>query len=78
MENVGDLESLTGVNFQGPVIDCHSLLALSIANHLHNSLFKHRGPKTVYRISLQLHYAHILKVRGLFNDVGDDSSASYV
>ena len=47
--NVGDLESLTGVNFQGPVIDCHSLLALSIANHLHNSLFKHRDPKTVYR-----------------------------
>ena len=52
--NDGDLESLTGVNFQGPVIDCHSLLALSIANHLSNSLFKHRGPKTALRISLQL------------------------
>ena len=74
--NDGDLESLTGVNFQGPVIDCHSLQALSIANHLHNSLFKHRGPKTVYRMSLQLHYAHILKARGLFNDVDDDSSAN--
>ena len=78
MENVGDLESLTGINFQGPVIDCHSLQALSIANHLHRSLFKHRGSKTVYRMSLQLQYAHahILKARGLFNDVGDDSSAT--
>ena len=74
--NVDDLESLTGVNFQGPVIDCHSLLALSIANHLSKSLFKHRGPKTALRISLQLQQAHILKARGFFYDVGDDSSAS--
>ena len=76
MENVGDLESLTAVNFQGPVIYSHSLLALSIANHLHNSLFNHRGPKTVHRMLLQLQYSHILKARGIFNDIGDDSSAS--
>ena len=70
LENVIDLESLTGINFQVPVIDRHSPLALSIANHLHYCLFKHRGPETIYRMSLQ--YAQILKGRSLFNDIGND------
>ena len=47
-----DLKSLTGVDFNVPLVSHHSSLAIAIANHLHYEVHQHMGPETVYRLSL--------------------------
>ena len=70
MENVVDLQSFTGVNFNVPVLDKHSPLAISIAMHLHYNVIKHRGAETIFRMSLQ--YTRILQGRVLFKIITED------
>ena len=70
LEDTVDLQSLTGVNFNVPLIDRHSPLAVSIALHLHYAVVKHKGAETIYRMSLQ--YARILQGRILLKEVTDD------
>ena len=53
LENVVDLESFTGVNFRVPVIDKFSPVAISIANHLHFEVYRHKGTETLHLLSLQ-------------------------
>ena len=66
------LESFTGVNHKVPVIDHHSLLAITIANYLHyyKPEYRHRGAESLYRLSLQ--YCSILNGRKLFMQVSQD------
>ena len=72
LRSVGDLEerldlkSLTGVDFNVPLIHRSSPLALSIALHLHYNVFCHKGKETVYRMSLQ--HVRILQGRNLFKE----------
>ena len=70
LENIVDLQSFTGVNFNVPILDKHSPLAISIAMHLHYNVIKHRGAETIFRMSLQ--YARILQGRVLFRDITED------
>ena len=70
MENIIDLQSFTGVNFNVPLVDRHSPLAISIANHLHYNVVKHKGAETIFRMSLQ--FARIIQGRLLFKDITDD------
>lgn len=70
LENSKDLQSLTGINFQVPVLDKHSPMAVSIALHLHYQVVKHKGYETTYRMSLQ--FARILQGRILLKDVSED------
>ena len=64
LEDIMDLQSFTGVNFNVPVIDRYSPLAVSLASHLHYKVIKHRGAETVHRMSLQ--YVRIIGGRDLF------------
>ena len=70
LENIIDLQSFTGINFNVPVLDRHSPLAISIASHLHYNVIKHRGAETIFRMSLQ--YTMIIQGRVLFKDITDD------
>ena len=70
LENIIDLQSFTGVNFNVPLVDRHSPLAISIANHLHYNVVKHKGAETIFRMSLQ--FARIIQGRLLFKDITDD------
>ena len=63
LENVLDLKSFTGINFRVPIIDRHSPIAISLANHLHYDVVKHRGTETIHRLSLK--FVHILGSRSL-------------
>ena len=63
LENVLDLKSFTGINFRLPIIDRHSPIAISLANHLHYDVVKHRGTETIHRLSLK--FVHILGSRSL-------------
>ena len=65
-----NIEQFTGVNFRVPLIDQHSPLAISIANHLHYQKYPHRGAETQYRMSLQ--FIKILSGRKVFNQVSAD------
>ena len=65
-----NLESLTGVRFKVPVLDKHSPLAVSIANHLHYVKYQHKGAESLHRLSLQ--FCHILGGRQLFNIISHD------
>ena len=53
LENVVNLETFTGVKFKVPVLDRYSPVAVSIANHMHYKVVKHKGAETVHRITLQ-------------------------
>ena len=46
-----NIESFTGVNYKVPIIDYHSPLAWSIANHLHydKAEYRHKGAETLHR-----------------------------
>ena len=70
LENRLDLQSFTGVNFQVPLIDRNSPVAISISIHLHYNVVTHKGAETIYRLSLQ--YARILQGRILFKDISAD------
>ena len=61
---------LSTINFRVPLIDQHSPLAISIANHLHYQKYPHRGAETQYRMSLQ--FIKILSGRKVFNQVSAD------
>ena len=69
LENTFDLQTFTGVNFNVPLIDRNSPVAISLALHLHYAVYKHKGAETVYRMSLQ--FARILQGRLLFKEVND-------
>ena len=70
LEDFIDLKSFTGIEFKVPIIDYYSPLALSIANHLHFNVVKHRGAETTYRISLQ--HVKILGGRSLLKLIRDE------
>ena len=65
-----NLESFTGVNYKVPMLDQHSPLAISIANHLHYVKFPHRGAETLHRLSLQ--FCYMIGGRKLFNQISAD------
>ena len=52
LENI-DIKSFTGVGFRVPLIHRNSPLAISIANHIHYNVCRHKGVETTYRLSLQ-------------------------
>ena len=70
LENIVDLESFTGISFKVPVVDRFSPVGLSIANHVHFNVVKHKGVETTHRLSLQ--YVRILGGRTLFKRIRDD------
>ena len=70
LEDIIDLETFTGINFKVPIVDKFSPLAVSIANHLHQNVTKHKGVETTYRMSLE--YVRILGGRSLFKMLRDE------
>ena len=50
LENFIDLRSFTGIDFNVPVIDRYSPIAVSLAYHLHYNVVKHRGSETTFRM----------------------------
>ena len=65
-----NLESFTGVNYKVPMLDKHSPLAISIANHLHYVKFPHKGAETLHRLSLQ--FCNMMGGRKLFTQLSAD------
>ena len=65
-----NLKSLTGIDFNTPVLSCHSPVAISIAHYMHYHVHMHMGPKTTYLLSLEK--VNILKGRSLFKEISDD------
>ena len=57
--NVGDIEPL-GVKVKVPILDRHSPLSYSIAQHIHLVIGKHRGVETLNRMSLE----HVKIIQG--------------
>ena len=70
LEESKDLLSLTGINFNVPVLDKHSPLAISVALHLHYNVVRHKGYETTFRLSLQ--FARILQGRVLFKEISEE------
>ena len=64
---IKDLGSL-GIKSHLPVIDRHSPLAYSIANHIHWNIARHRGIKTCNRISME--HVNILQGASLYKEMG--------
>ena len=69
LEHFIDLKTFAGVSFLVPLIHHNSPLAVSIANHLHYRTYKHRGPESVYRLSLN--HVKIINGRTLFNEISN-------
>ena len=67
--NYGDLGEL-GINVQVPVLDRHSPLSYSIADHIHWDLAKHKGMETCSRMSLEK--VHILQGSSLYREIGEE------
>ena len=68
---VGDLEiGVKGDNFDAPVIDRLSPIAVSVSLHLHYNVLPHRGAETLYRCSLQ--YVKIIVGRTLRKELCED------
>ena len=65
---VSDLGQL-GIKAHIPVVDRHSPLAYSIANHVHWNLAKHKGIETCNRISLG--HVNILQGASLYKELGE-------
>ena len=63
LQDLGQL----GIKAHIPVIDRHSPLAYSIANHVHWELAKHKGIETCNRISLS--HVNILQGASLYNEL---------
>ena len=52
---VGDLEiGVKGVNFDAPVIDKLSPIAVSISLHLHYNVLPHREAETLYTLNFSM------------------------
>ena len=66
LEDLGEL----GVNVQVPVLDRHSPLSYSIADHVHWCLAKHKGMETCSRMSLEK--VHILQGSSLYREIGEE------
>ena len=66
---ISDLGNL-GIKAHIPVVDRHSPLAYSIANHVHWNLAKHRGMETCNRISLE--HVNILQGASLYREMGEE------
>ena len=48
-----DIRPFAGINFKVLIMNRFSPVALSLANFMPYEVVKHRGAKTLYRISLQ-------------------------
>ena len=59
-----------GIKAHIPVVDRHSPLAYSIANHVHWNLAKHRGVETCNRMSLG--HVNILQGASLYKEIGEE------
>ena len=70
LEDIIDIETFTGFNFNVPVLYRYSPLSLSIASHIHYNILEHKGFETCYRLSLG--YVHILQGRAVFREIGED------
>ena len=70
LEEKMDLFTLTGINFNVPVLDKMSPLAISVALHLHYEVVRHKGYETTFRLSLQ--FARILQGRILFKHISEE------
>ena len=66
---IKDLGSL-GIKSHLPVIDRHSPLAYSIANHIHWNIARHRGMETCNRISME--HVNILQGPSLYREIGEE------
>ena len=66
---LGDFGQL-GLKSHIPVVDRHSPLAYSIANHVHWDLCKHKGVETCHRVSLG--HVHILQGATLYKEIGEE------
>ena len=64
-----DLGSM-GIIASLPVLDRHSLLSYSIAQHVHWILAPHRGVETCNRVSLE--NVHILQGSNLYREIGEN------
>ena len=67
--DLGDLGEL-GIKVKVPVLDRHSPLSYSIADHVHWKLTKHRGMETCNRKSLEK--VHILQGSALYKEIGEE------
>ena len=65
LQDLGQL----GIKAHIPVVDRHSPLAYSIANHVHWELAKHKGIETCNRISLS--HVNILQGASLYKELGE-------
>ena len=70
LEDIIDIETFTGFNFNVPVLYRYSPLSLSIATHIHYNILQHKGFETCYRLSLG--HVHILQGRAVFREIGED------
>ena len=70
LEEFINLQSFTGIDFNVPVIDRYSPIAISLAYYIHYSVVKHRGSETTFRMSLQ--FAKILGGRVLMKHIRDE------
>ena len=70
LEESKGLLSLTGINFNVPVLDKLSPLAISVALHLHYNVVRHKGYETTFRLSLQ--FTRILQGRVLFKEISEE------
>jgi hypothetical protein len=70
LEDIIDLETFTGLNFNVPISYRHSPLSLAIANHIHYNVLQHKGLETCYRLALT--HVHILQGRAVFRAISDD------
>ena len=61
-----------GLHLMTPLIDRHSPIAYSIGLYIHDSVGKHAGFETCYRLSLE--YVHIIQGASLFKIIGDECS----
>ena len=67
--DMGDLGEL-GIQVKVPVLDRHSPLSYSIANHVHWNKAKHKGMETCSNISLEK--VHILQGPALYRELGEE------
>ena len=65
-----NLRSLTGIDFNAPMMSRFSPVAICLANYLHYDVHRHKGHESIYRLSLQ--HIMIIKGRSLFKEISDD------
>ena len=65
-----DILRSQGINVLTPVLDRHSPLSYSIANHIHCNVAKHSGYETCSRVSQG--FVHIVKGTSLYQELAED------